>query len=495
MNIKAIIRNVRNKGLRETAKIARKNMKYSPKYFVWQAKGKTLKRKMAKFVKEGRIEEAEAFAAENFAPMIEEGISILAASSSKIEKRDVSDTLKAQEDQMKETYPKLYKAYHKALKDRVLKVEIPAIYAEESKKPVEDKVIFMENGGSPSPTGYHLSKEIKNQGKYKVSYRGLHVRKVADAEYYHNAINYIKDLATAKAVFLSTANDILSQFDLRPETKVIQLWHGVGMFKRVGYSTQDNAHFGKSRKEREEYNQYRNYTYVTVAGEGQIWTFEDAFHISRDSGVFKPIGIARTDVFFWEGYHQEQLDKLYEEFPQCRGKKLVLYAPTFRGSVAKAKAPDQLDIRMLAEKLPDDYVLLIKHHGLCKERPPIPADLQNVFAFDMNTSKVLTIEGLLAVADILITDYSSVGFEFAIREKPIIFFAYDLDDYIDKRGMYYDYEDITPGPICKTTDEIADYICNIEERFDIEEVRDFRKKYVDACDGHAIERTIALLEE
>ena len=211
--------------------------------------------------------------------------------------------------------------------------------------------------------------------------------------------------------------------------------------------------------------------------------------------MYKPIGIARTDVFFQEDYLRKQRNMLNKAFPACKNKKLILYAPTFRGSVAKAKAPDKLDIRLLAKSLPDDYVLLIKHHGLCKDIPPIPADLKNKFAFDMNEKEVLTIEGLLGVADILITDYSSVGFEFAIREKPMIFFAYDLDDYIDKRGMYFDYEDITPGPICSTTEEIADYICNLDERFDIEEVRAFRKKYVDACDGHAIERTIALLEE
>lgn len=495
MDAKTIMKNIRKKGLIKTAKLAVKNIKYTSEYFRWKAKGKSDWKKLNKIIKTGDEEAVSAFVSEHYTAMAEEAIHILEVSRSKAEKKDVSRILKEQEDLFKENYPKEFKKYHKALAERVLKVEIPAIYEKESKKPVQDKVIFMESGGSPSPTGYHLSKEIKRQGKYKVSYRGLHVRKVSDAEFYYNAKAYIKDLATAKAVFMSTANDFLSQFDVRPETKVIQLWHGVGAFKKVGYSTVDNVHFGRNEKEREEYNQYRNYTHVTIAGEGQLWVFEDAFRISRDTGILRPIGIARTDVFYWEGYYQEQMDKLLEKFPQCKGKKIVLYAPTFRGAVAKAKAPDQLDIRMLAEKLPDDYILLIKHHGLCKERPPIPADLENVFAFDMNKNSIITIEGLLAIADIMITDYSSLGFEFAIREKPLIFFAYDLDDYLDKRGMYFDYEDITPGPVCKTTEEIADYICNIEERFDVEEVKAFKQKYVNACDGHAIERTIALLEE
>ncbi len=495
MDIKAIARNVKNKGLAETIRIAGANMRFDPACAVWKAKGKSRRKKVAGMLSSGREQEALEYMAAEFPPMIEKGIELLARSRSKIEKKEISGILKQQEDILKAKYPKIFKQYHDRMKEYCLTVEIPAIYAEESKKPVENKVIFMENGGSPSPTGYHLSKEIERQGKYKVSYRGLHIRKVADAEYYLNAKAYIKDLATAKAVFLSTANDLLSQFDLRPETKVIQLWHGVGMFKKVGYSTVDNRNFGKSAKDREKYNQYRNYTYVTVAGEEQIWTFEDAFRISRDTGLYKAIGIARTDVFFWDDYYDEQMEKLLEAFPQCRGKKLILYAPTFRGSVSKAKAPDRLDIRKMAEVLSDEYVLLIKHHGLCRTFPPIPKDLENVFAFDMNAAKTLTIEGLLAVADILITDYSSVGFEFAIREKPMVFFAYDIEDYMDKRGMYYDYEDITPGPVCMTTEEITDYIANIDERFDIEAVKAFRKKYVGACDGHSIERTIALLEE
>lgn len=470
MDTRAILRNLKAKGVVETIRIARRR----------RSQPET---------------DPKVMMAELFLAVMDSGITHLEKAENKDERKKMSAILKDQEAAFYEKDPAAAKVYRKMLKSRTIKDQIPAIYAEESRKPVEDKVIFMENGGSPSPTGYHLSKEIKKQGKYKVVYKGLHVRAVSDAEYYYNALGYVRELATAKAVFLSTANDILSQFDLRPETKVIQLWHGVGMFKKVGYSTVDNQNFGKSAKDREEYNQYRNYTHVTVAGEEQIWTFEDAFRIPKETGIYRPIGIARTDVFFWPEYYTEQMNKLYEAYPQIKGKKLILYAPTFRGAVAKAKAPDQLDICAMAEALSEEYVLLIKHHGLCKERPPIPEDLKNVFAFDMNSVKVLSIEGLLAITDILITDYSSVGFEFAIREKPIVFFAYDIEDYIDKRGMYYDYEDITPGPVCRTTGEINDFILNLDERFDLQAVKDFRQKYVGACDGHSIERTIALLEE
>ena len=140
-------------------------------------------------------------------------------------------------------------------------------------------------------------------------------------------------------------------------------------------------------------------------------------------------------------------------------------------------------------------MLLIRQHGLCKQRPAIPEDLKNSFALDMNENDILTTDDLLAISDILITDYSSLGFEFAVMEKPMVFYAYDLEEYIDGRGMYYDYNEITPGPVCKTTEEVADYIADIGNRFDIEKVRAFRKKYAGACDGHATERTIALIEQ
>ena len=279
------------------------------------------------------------------------------------------------------------------------------------------------------------------------------------------------------------------------ETKIIQLWHGVGVFKKVGYSTVDNKNFGKNRKEREEYNQYRNYSYVTIAASEQSWIFEEAMRINKMSGIIKPIGIARTDVFFDEKYINNTYEKLYRKLPQIKGKKIILYAPTFRGTVANAQAPDKIDVNMFGKALGDEYILIVKHHGLSKNVPEIPERWNNSFAFDFGKQKVLGIEGLLAIADICITDYSSIAFEYAIMEKPLLFFAYDLEDYIDKRGMYYDYDEITPGPICKTNEEMIDYIKNIEDRFNKKEIIAFKNKYVSACDGNATQRTIDLIEE
>lgn len=392
--------------------------------------------------------------------------------------------------------PKEFKQYLREMHDRVVKEELPAIYYEAAKAPVENKIVFMDKGHCPTPSGYHLGKVLEAQGKYEVKYIGLSIRRTTYIKYWESVREFIREAATAKAIFISTANDFFSFIDMRPETKLIQLWHGVGMFKKVGYSTIESKGFGPNAKYREEFDQYKNYSYVTIASESQAWQFEDAMHISRDSGILAPVGISRTDLFYDPDYKQESLDRLYEVCPKARGRKIIVYAPTFRGTVNNAKAPDVLDIRKMAEALSDEYVLLIKHHDVCKEdRKPLPEDLEDDFVYDMNAKKGVGIERLLAIADICMSDYSSVAFEYAIMEKPIIFFAYDLEDYIDERGMYFTYDEITPGPVCKTTDEVIDYIKALPGSFNKQEVIDFKNKYIDMCDGHATERTIALIEK
>ena len=391
--------------------------------------------------------------------------------------------------------PRAFKEYLKEMHDKCVRDDIPAIYMEASKAPVEDKIIIMEKGQAPSPSNEHIGQVLEEQGRYEVIYMSLGIRETTYLKYYENVKHFVKEAATAKAVLLSTANDFFSFVDLRPETKIIQLWHGVGMFKKVGYSTLNSKRFGPGEKYRQEFDQYKGYSYVTIASENQAWMFEDAMHISADSGVLAPVGISRTDLFFDDEYMKQSRQLLEDMIPQAKGKKIILYAPTFRGTVNNAKAPDRLDVNALAEELSEDHILLIKHHGLCLGRTPaIPEKWNNTFAFDMNDVPDMGIERLLAISDICITDYSSIAFEYSIMEKPIVFFAYDLDEYVDERGMYFNYSEITPGPVCRTNRELIDSIAALRKGFDKDEIHAFHMKYADMCDGHATERTIALIE-
>ena len=110
-------------------------------------------------------------------------------------------------------------------------------------------------------------------------------------------------------------------------------------------------------------------------------------------------------------------------------------------------------------------------------------------------SEDMTIEELLMVSDVCISDYSSIVFEYSLFERPMVFYAPDLEDYDDWRGFYYPYEEMTPGPIVKTTQEIGDYLLNLDERFDQDRIHEFRQFFMSSCDGKATKRILKLLEE
>ena len=108
----------------------------------------------------------------------------------------------------------------------------------------------------------------------------------------------------------------------------------------------------------------------------------------------------------------------------------------------------------------------------------------------MDLTEGLSIEELLCVADICVSDYSSLVFEYSLFEKPMVFLAHDLETFFDWRGFYYDYHELAPGPVVNNTIELLDYVTNIEERFDKKRVQDFRQKFMSSCDGHATEKII-----
>jgi CDP-glycerol glycerophosphotransferase (TagB/SpsB family) len=100
----------------------------------------------------------------------------------------------------------------------------------------------------------------------------------------------------------------------------------------------------------------------------------------------------------------------------------------------------------------------------------------------------MSIDELMCASDVCVTDYSSLIFEYALLNRPMLFYAYDLDDYNDWRGFYYDYDELTPGPVCRSMEALIRNLEQIDETYDFERLAAFRKKFMSACDGHATER-------
>ena len=106
----------------------------------------------------------------------------------------------------------------------------------------------------------------------------------------------------------------------------------------------------------------------------------------------------------------------------------------------------------------------------------------------------LSIEELLTASDVCITDYSSIIFEYSLFERPLLFFAYDMQEYLDERGFFYPIREMMPGPICSTTQELTEILKTPGAEFDLVRVREFKYRFMSGCDGHATARIMQLMD-
>lgn len=349
------------------------------------------------------------------------------------------------------------------------------------------KVVFLEVREPALSDNFRLLwQELERQGDWELILccirEGMEERKKVRKL----CLQAIPVLADAAVVFISDSSYFFSSLPLRPQTKVIQTWHACGAFKKFGYSITDKK-FGADRKDLERFPLHRNFSLVTVSSPEVVWAYAEAFHMEMEQEKILPVGISRTDIFYRREFLDSAREKLYEKIPEAGGKKVILYAPTFRGRVADAVSPEVLDFSAMREALASEYIVLCKHHPFVKHRPAVPEDCQN-FAWD--ATELFSIEELLAVSDVCISDYSSLVFEYSLFERPMIFLAHDLDEYFDWRGFYYPYCEMAPGPIVSNTAEVIDCIKELPEKFEKERVADFRRKFMSACDGHATERIL-----
>lgn len=354
------------------------------------------------------------------------------------------------------------------------KVYFPKVYSSYCTEPVqENKVLFLEMRFTKLSNSFELIyKALEESGEYDLKCSYVQFNFIRGREFTQRVNEMLKELATAKYVFVDDASLILSSIPLRKETVAINLWHACGAFKKFGRSTAE-LKFGSSAATLDKYPNYGNLTHVTVSSPEVIWAYEEAMHLPK--GIVKATGVSRTDQFYDKEFVESRRQKLYEIMPEAKGKKVILYAPTFRGHVATASSPDRIDFERFCRELDNEYVIVCKHHPFVKNPPIIPEELQH-FARDL--TKYLSIEDLLCCADICISDYSSLVFEYSLFEKPMIFYAYDYDNYCDWRGFYYDYSEFTPGPVVQTEDELLNSIKNIDTQFDKQKVIDLDRKSV-----------------
>ncbi len=374
--------------------------------------------------------------------------------------------------------------------DKLLFDTLPAVYNSHLNEPLdENKVILVEYRLPKLSNSFEQLYEMLQAYDFDVHIHYLRNSYVKRAQFEANCEKLVHDMATAKYIFICESINVMGSFKRREGQQIVQLWHACGAFKRFGMSTADKL-FGATREMHLRHPSNINYTRVTVSSPEVVWAYAEALDMKDREELIKPLGTSRTDIFFREDLKEEAFRRVYEAFPAARGKKIILFAPTYRGNVKDAKTADAFDPEVFYQAFRDEYVLIIKHHPMTRDIyiPKLAEHMKDSFAYD--ATKTLSIEDLLVVSDICISDYSSLIYEYSLFTRPMLFFAYDLEEYFDWRGFYYPYEELTPGPVLKTNEEMVDYIRHIDERFDPEVVKAFRERFMSACDGHATERIL-----
>lgn len=194
-------------------------------------------------------------------------------------------------------------------KDLLLFRILPGEYRRAAKQPIQPgKVVFLENKEPTVPESFEvLYRRLSRVPELDVEFMSLGETRVRLRQYYRNCIEAVRDLATAQCVFLNDASNVVSCLPLREGTKVVQLWHGCGAFKKWGMSTADLI-FGGSRDEILRHPFYKNLSLVTVSSPEVVWAYEEAMVLQDEPGIVQPIGVSRTDVFYDEAYLKKSRD-------------------------------------------------------------------------------------------------------------------------------------------------------------------------------------------
>lgn len=372
---------------------------------------------------------------------------------------------------------------------------LPLVYQWYARKPIDEKlVVFADRWDRPMPDNFRGLYEMCKKNGFRCEVLSgesfLHVQQRWERrkEKVKFQYRFIKLFAQCRVLFLADYFPLSDIVTLRPETQVVQLWHGCGLMKKWGYAVTSTG-WGTSDKEKKRYPIYVNHTLSTVSSASPVVKegYRSAFRC--DPSIIKPLGSPRTDIYFDKEFHQVAKEKVHSLFPQIGNRKIILYAPTYRGaSIARSYINSELDYKGLKKALSDRYVLLTKFHPLMAGEGLTDSEQLEAVDFVFDVSKLLKPEEALCAADILIADYSSILFEFLLLERPIVSYIYDIEEYIQDRGLFLPYDQLAPGPYVSTQEELIEKLRTVDDWFDIQRTREYREEFMSACDGHSTER-------
>lgn len=271
----------------------------------------------------------------------------------------------------------------------------------------------------------------------------------------------------------------------RPEQVLISTWHGTPL-KKLGYDM-GNIYLNDPRTKERYTEDSAQWDYFISPNSFSTPILKRAFAYP---GEMLETGYPRNDILY--NADESKVNEIKDKLNLPSDKKVILYAPTWRDDdaydVGKVKFKIKLELDKLEKTISDEYIVLVRNHYLITD-----SDVDDYKHFAVDVTKYDDIAELYLITDILITDYSSVFFDFANLKRPMLFYMYDLDKYQHTlRGFYIDIEKEIPGPILKTTEEVIEAIKNIDEikiRYE-DKYNEFYNKYCHLEDGNSSKRIV-----
>lgn len=294
-------------------------------------------------------------------------------------------------------------------------------------------------------------------------------------------LDYYKQLAESKYFVFNTRHP--KRIKKREEQVFIETWHGTPL-KRLGFD-QGNLYLDDPNSKKSYRNDSLEWDYMVSPNRYTSNIYRSAFAYE---GEIIESGYPRNDILY--NASENQIAEIKEKLKLPKDKKVILYAPTWRDDeyydTASVKFTLELDLKRLKEEFGDEYIIILRLHYFIADKLKLRG-LKN-FVYDL--SKHEDIAELYLISDMLITDYSSVFFDYANLKRPILFYTYDLYKYENVlRGFYIDINEV-PGPLLMNNDEVIDAIRNID-KINEDYADKYRKFYDRFCyldDGNASKR-------
>lgn len=303
---------------------------------------------------------------------------------------------------------------------------------------------------------------------------------------------YFYVMATAK-IWVSDSR--FPKFIIKKKgNKYIQTWHGTPL-KKLALDMNDVSMAGETTIEQYKkhfYDNTRTWDYLISQNNFSTNIFKRCF--AFDKNILE-IGYPRNDILI-NNNNKKYINELKKKFSLPLDKKIILYAPTWRDDEfydkGKYKFTHKLDYDMARQRLSDKYIFIVKYHYLIMDNIDWTPYKGFIYDFDMTCD----ISELYLVSDILITDYSSVMFDFSLLKRPMFFFAYDLEKYKNElRGFYFDFLEEVPGAVTTTTEDLINAIENYNKEDYKEKYDKFIKKYNHCDNGKAAKKVVKLIEK